>query len=545
MPFFEAISYVWGAPENPIPILCDKRSINITRNLHEVLLQIRSPTEPRSLWADAICINQNDIVERGQQVSLMGELYTRANRVLVCLGMDPDYHEEADAMAGLLSATDKMILSTLAKTQVDWDTFPETDPDNPLLKDERWEAMRALFDQPWFERGWVVQEVWMNRDVKVLWGNSQFKWLALVRAYSWMTARATEIHSRYNLTLLRTHMTQYTLRHENEAIPLMTHKPNPYFPGVMDATRGLQLTDPRDRIYAFMSLALPGEMPSNLRPDYTKPHLEVYQGFASEYITTGNDLGILALVDHGHSTLAGAYPSWVPRWDIRITLENIKAFSHPLPGNVLATVSNGVLKVRGTIIGTVEFVSADIHWVMSGISDIIRILSDLADTQIATPYRDMPALWAFVNILVAGLQPRGRQTWKADRAAYILRLLEGNVPGMDIPDHQFERDGKGGNIAVFHSWVRAWGHTRRIIQTDRGYFGLAPGVVARGDLVCAIAGATTLMCLRELGNGTYKLVGPTHIAGTQQRADGDPIALGAESIPVWSEWGQEEEMSIY
>lgn len=546
MPPFEAISYVWGAPEKPFLIYCGDRQINITKNLHEALVQARHRTAPKNVWADAICINQADLTERGKQVALMGELYSSADRVLLCLGKDPDYLEEAESVASLLRDTDSLVFTKLREIAIDWDTFPETEANNPLLADERWAAFRALLEQPWFERGWVVQEVWLGADVRVLWGESEFDWLSLVRAYSWMSARASEISSRHALTLLAIHLKQYAIRHPSEAMPTRIEPPIRYFPYIMDDARGLQLSDARDRIYAFLSLAEPGKVPTTLKPDYTKGHLEVFYDFAAEYIVAQQDLGLLILVDHDESTLSEGYPSWVPRWDTRVTLENIPHLYRPLPGRVLAEVDGRALKVSGTIVGTVKFVSADIHWVMSGMSDIARILSSLMETGIPVPYKDVPPIVAFVSILLAGPAPGAKRTSTSQgasishRAAYILRLLEANIPGTAVPDNRFEKEAAGGDPAVFHSWVRAWGHTRRVIQTEQGYFGLAPGVVKEGDVICAISGATSLFCLRAMGDGTYKLVGPTHIAGEQSTADGGPIRLGAEKTPPWEQERREE-----
>ena len=41
-----------------------------------------------ALWIDAVCINQEDVLERNQQVMLMGEVYRRASAVLSWLGAD-------------------------------------------------------------------------------------------------------------------------------------------------------------------------------------------------------------------------------------------------------------------------------------------------------------------------------------------------------------------------------------------------------------------------------------------------------------------------
>lgn len=72
---YEALSYVWGPQEFVAEILIDSEPHLITRNLEMALRYLRLPTSPRALWVDAICINQNDPVERGQQVRLMKEIY--------------------------------------------------------------------------------------------------------------------------------------------------------------------------------------------------------------------------------------------------------------------------------------------------------------------------------------------------------------------------------------------------------------------------------------------------------------------------------------
>lgn len=72
---YEALSYVWGAQEFVAEILLDGEPHLITRNLEMALRYLRLPTARRTLWVDAICINQNDPVERSQQVRMMREIY--------------------------------------------------------------------------------------------------------------------------------------------------------------------------------------------------------------------------------------------------------------------------------------------------------------------------------------------------------------------------------------------------------------------------------------------------------------------------------------
>ncbi|KAH7153758.1 hypothetical protein DER46DRAFT_577590 [Fusarium sp. MPI-SDFR-AT-0072] len=44
---------------------------NVTKNLHSALLHLRDPERERMLWVDALCINQDDPKERGEQVAKM------------------------------------------------------------------------------------------------------------------------------------------------------------------------------------------------------------------------------------------------------------------------------------------------------------------------------------------------------------------------------------------------------------------------------------------------------------------------------------------
>jgi len=42
------------------------------------------------VWADGICINQDDLKERQQQVSMMGDIYRKAARVITYIGPEKD-----------------------------------------------------------------------------------------------------------------------------------------------------------------------------------------------------------------------------------------------------------------------------------------------------------------------------------------------------------------------------------------------------------------------------------------------------------------------
>ena len=89
-PEYDTISHIWGNPEDTLPILCNGRSFKITANLNAAFVRVRYSNRPRTLWADAACINQTNLEERSHHVLFMGAIYRNARTVLACLGQDLD-----------------------------------------------------------------------------------------------------------------------------------------------------------------------------------------------------------------------------------------------------------------------------------------------------------------------------------------------------------------------------------------------------------------------------------------------------------------------
>ena len=76
-PLFVALSYAWGDSKHRKPILVNGAVFQATENLESALRHLRSREDARVLWVDAICINQNDDGEKGEQVGQMDMVYSR------------------------------------------------------------------------------------------------------------------------------------------------------------------------------------------------------------------------------------------------------------------------------------------------------------------------------------------------------------------------------------------------------------------------------------------------------------------------------------
>ncbi|KIM92911.1 hypothetical protein OIDMADRAFT_83786, partial [Oidiodendron maius Zn] len=129
---YEAVSYCWGNPDDLLEIDCNGKRLKIPSNLGAALRVLRLEDRSRYLWADAICINQSDPLDKAKQVPLMRSIYSRSQRTLIWLGTISD------------TTTGRMrTLSALSGT------FYLT--------------MVYILRHPWFRRAWVVQEAAVSR----------------------------------------------------------------------------------------------------------------------------------------------------------------------------------------------------------------------------------------------------------------------------------------------------------------------------------------------------------------------------------------------
>ncbi|KAF1957119.1 ankyrin [Byssothecium circinans] len=146
---YDALSYVWGDPNETLPILIDENVFYITENLHAALLRIRDHSLERIIWVDAVCINQDDEEEKGYQIQYMARIYGQANRVIVWLGKEEDDSNQA-----------LEIIRSVAE-------------DGSINVANNQKAVLGLLQRPWFERIWVLQEVAAARHVLIMCGSAE------------------------------------------------------------------------------------------------------------------------------------------------------------------------------------------------------------------------------------------------------------------------------------------------------------------------------------------------------------------------------------
>lgn len=165
-PHYEAVSYTWGEPVNEAEIIVNFVALPVRKNLWEALRHLRA-TERRTLWIDAVCINQQNVPERNAQVKMMRQIYERAQKVVIWLGIQSD---ESSLAFNFM----KFISSDRRKRSMNSEKLDGTTKYVGLQ--EELEAVRKLCQRPYWQRLWIVQEVVVSQEAELYCGKDHMPW---------------------------------------------------------------------------------------------------------------------------------------------------------------------------------------------------------------------------------------------------------------------------------------------------------------------------------------------------------------------------------
>lgn len=313
---YEAISYTWGDQARIQPLRCDGTMINITPNLASALLCFRSRTTPRRLWADAICINQDDLDEKGQQIPLMAKIFRSSTQVRVWLG-DGD-QGESRALDVLASFARRAWPGRSALDSVESPDH-RSGTDQALVDIPR--SAKKVFSMPWFGRRWIVQELVLNGDVMFHCGQSKMSWPALHFTFHNLPTDIRDddlgFHTRRKIRQLGDLWKTWSFGNASTVDRGIYN--------LLNAFMDLQCKEAKDIVYAIAGLADDIELQSSaipasvasITPDYGISDEDVFQDLAFKLIQSGKVFSTLAHA--GASRIAGGnqtLASWIP--DVRL-----------------------------------------------------------------------------------------------------------------------------------------------------------------------------------------------------------------------------------
>ncbi|KAI0885435.1 HET-domain-containing protein [Annulohypoxylon maeteangense] len=514
---YDALSYTWGPTtqhevkigmnaERHHAIICNGKELSITRNLLNCLMQLRESGHYRDLWVDAICINQDDKDERGEQVSIMADVYRLAERVIVWLGAADDSTPLADELIGRLDDLSNEDLRSINPQACE--NNHNTDLLGHTNSHEHWMALVSLFERTWFTRAWVVQELVLAQETTVLCGNYEFDWKTMVSISKFMAER----------TSANTYKSQSSFKKPAKLAEIKRDILN----GTGDVLlrslircRTYEASDDHDKVYSLIGLAGPrNENNPMLYPEYDCSVSEVYTKVTEYLLAVSNDLHVLAHAEGDEFRHVSGLPSWVPDWSVKKDLGlRITGYTRYEAAGKLSCFreirDNYVLVLRGFEFDTISRVGESKENVneTKDCSDWLDLLGELERDYPDKGHKD--AFWR-TQLLDTG--PRGKvpieKPW--DKSFEVWMGLCSHEPSKEEMDmaHEFE-------TSFTHSL------NLRLFRTSGGHLGCGTLSCKKGDLVWIVQGSRVPLILRptlskQEGQTTYNLVGGTYLHGFMQ-----------------------------
>ncbi|RFU76044.1 hypothetical protein TARUN_6205 [Trichoderma arundinaceum] len=295
---YEALSYAWGndSADSHESIYFGANDVGVTPSLADALRRLRLPNEQRHVWADALCINQTDNVEKSLQVSMMGRIYNKSKQGAIWLGPLGDAFAPADAQAAL---------DTLSWIAGDREQ-PSWMDDDDAKRMAASEALKALMNVSWWNRIWTVQEAILPPKATIYWGPCELPWDMLNRASdSFFNGTAPGLYAEFwnNGSILNL---QAALR------GLGASRGEDLFM-LLWRWRFRQATDPRDKVYGLLGFRSDISLPSVKMCDYTVDVRTLYHRVTVDLIGMSTDLQPLIGRGGEGSDITGL-ASWAVDW---------------------------------------------------------------------------------------------------------------------------------------------------------------------------------------------------------------------------------------
>ncbi|KAK0741857.1 heterokaryon incompatibility protein-domain-containing protein [Apiosordaria backusii] len=519
---YEALSYVWGDALPTTPIQVNGGTLQIGLNLRTALLNLRLINQPRILWFDAICINQQDFDEKPGQINTMGQIYRSALRCVVWLGnahlSKPNDVPQRDT---------KKAFDVLKMLGDDAAEMKRMGKKVEPHKGDLYKKLRAdmniehaLFENEWWRRGWTAQEIIVAKRAFMAW-----IWI-LLRGPSTCSGSASQ-QSRPSLK---------KVQRIRDLAATTTINPADELLGYLIRTRTRDATDLRDKIFGVLGFSGGRLNDVGIVPNYRSTVGEVYQDAATRIITVSGNFNVLGLCTQVETPTAPRGPSWVPDWSSQ------SAIALPLVDDAL-----GQLRKTNASRGSplVSWWEEDGN-VLVAQGHVVDVVSRLAPVQRqfdiieGVPYDvedtvDKPKFWEvigefldsmdiFCQTLCTGtLMPGGReetekafQDWLATLSTIrkLMAMKADKKASKAFKTASFLGYTKKtwqsyGDFIPYLSQVKE----RRLGGTAKEYLCLFPRNTEPDDQVYILSGGRVPVVLRPRRDGTVEFIGEAYVHG--------------------------------
>jgi hypothetical protein len=347
-PEYEALSYTWGPQNDMCSILLNGHNFKISRNLEAALIKLRAST-PRTLWVDAICIDQASDYERNHQVRKMRLIYAMAQRVCIWIGVG--FNGSGLAFSLLKRLRDRIMDSNRTSSLL---RIPSSFHD--LLQ------LSELFTQEYFFRVWVTQEVVCAREAEVHCGIDSISWSDLVAVQEMIVTDHFQSLIEADRCYPSPYLIQSFVFWGSRMLQLPKALDNvglPELSAMLEQSFNKHTSDPRDHIYGIIGLTN-ARNDERLQIDYFKSVRELFLDVCEYIISTSQKLDIICARSKVSMTFTSndEFPSWVPDWTFTtqspVLMPSSFSAAATTRGAFHCDVENGILLARGFCIDRIK-----------------------------------------------------------------------------------------------------------------------------------------------------------------------------------------------
>ncbi|KAH7071787.1 heterokaryon incompatibility protein-domain-containing protein [Paraphoma chrysanthemicola] len=348
---YETLSYVWGTNERSETVtLRDGKLLRITKPLKEALAFVLQQCATAYLWIDQICIDQDDRVERGDQVKIMGRIYSSCSRVLVWLGQmiydlppkdDPGQISQREVVSVHKTSATMQLFRRLRKVAGSGDTPTRS-------------FCHEIMQSPWFQRAWIFQEIVLPPSALFVMATTatppkQALTMSLPDLHAMVYREAMGIGANDAVAeTIRIMYRRYNERRSNDR-----SAPSPIEQTLSLLAPRAETSEELDRLYAFFGLN--HDTGINLTPSYD-PTLEVAMIDTATSIIEGTcSLDIFEVIPRvlDHAVQSEKIPTWTPDFRREHLVTPFKRshfdFRQPIGSLWPAFISSTYTYYRGTI----------------------------------------------------------------------------------------------------------------------------------------------------------------------------------------------------
>ncbi|KAI4869608.1 heterokaryon incompatibility protein-domain-containing protein [Hypoxylon rubiginosum] len=544
-----AVSYTWGDALIRRTISIDGVEISVPVNSEIALRNLHNPTAIQyrlegsehaalasdavmedgvcRIWLDAVCINQDDLRERAQQVGLMHDVYSKAVAVLVWLGEDPAGIAQP-AFESVYELARTGISSLFAAMSNDGNgrgEFVVRREDLPETVDRG--HIQALFSLPWFERVWTIQEAVLNEQTVVILGRRSIDYSTVQLACMSLAQRhynndaAGGPISGVDLAVYRTKFNRNRAEDPNRLVDLLERMP--FF----------SATEPRDRVYGALGLISDDTTHSIIDPSYTRTLPEVYARATVAGIVCSGLLRALMKAGNVHrpdpeDEMDKEMPSWAIKCHWKWSEElPVRVYSYrdvqecstdfsQLPDSVEKSGWR-VLPLHGVFLGGIISVSRVITMEdFSNHRQMVEMIQSLyLQTSAALPESESEGLGIIIRILWVLCEARYFKLFlgMSDEEEFIEMFMNqlGSFAGLlkiiwDTDYAGFDTEDLHDMLELLDRMLNMGAKGRRFFITHNGILGRGMPTTEPGDLVCELKGGEVPFMLRKEGE-FFKLIG--------------------------------------